>query len=256
MIEIKGVTKRYRHTVALDDVSFTVPDGTVTGFLGPNGAGKSTCMRVIASLDRPDAGTTLVNGSDYAHALAPLRELGALLDASSAHPRRSARNHLLALAATHGLSSRRVDDVLEMVGLSSVSRRPVKTFSLGMRQRLGVAQALLGDPQNLILDEPVNGLDPAGVRWMRILLRRLAQEGRCVMLSSHLMSEVAAVVDRVVIIAHGNILRDESLKSLMDEAGGASLEDLFLELTEDEGQFNAHGENILAGLDKDLGDNR
>lgn len=248
MIEVRGVTKRYRNTTALKEVSFTVPDGCVTGFLGPNGAGKSTCMRVIAGLDHPNAGTVLVHGKPYRSSSSPLTELGALLDASSAHPKRSARNHLLALAATHGIEAERVDAVLEMVGLASVAKHPVRTFSLGMRQRLGIAQALLGDPRNLILDEPVNGLDPAGVKWIRDLLRALAQAGRCVMLSSHLMSEVAAVVDRVVIIAHGQVLREGPLEELLEEAGGGSLEDLFFALTAGEEQFNAQDFTAFAPL--------
>lgn len=248
MIEVSSVTKRYRHTTALEDVSFTLPNGCVTGFLGPSGAGKSTCMRVIAGLDRAQHGNVRIDGANYRSSSAPLSKLGALLDASSAHPKRSARNHLLALARTHGIEADRVDDILEMVGLASVARRPVRTFSLGMRQRLGIGQALLADPQNLILDEPVNGLDPAGVKWMRNLLRALAQAGRCVMLSSHLMSEVAAVVDRVVIIAHGRVLREGPLEELLEEAGGGSLEDLFFALTAGEEQFNAQDFTAFAAL--------
>lgn len=251
MIEVRGVTKRYRHTTALNHVSFTVPDGAVTGFLGPNGAGKSTCMRVIAGLDKAADGRVLIDGKNYRSSPRPLAELGALLDASSAHPKRSARNHLLALAYTHGIGARRVDAVLEMVGLEKVARRSVRTFSLGMRQRLGIAQALLADPHTLILDEPVNGLDPGGVKWIRGLLRALAADGRSVMLSSHLMSEVAAVVDRVVIIAHGEVLREGSLNELMQEAGENSLEDLFFAITAGEEQFRADTLKIFPPLKQD-----
>ena len=191
MIEIDGLTKRYGDKTAVDGLSFVVEPGVVTGFLGPNGAGKSTTMRMIAGLDRPDSGTVRVNGKNYPQAPAPMAELGILLDARSVHPGLSARNNLLALARTAGISRRRVDEVIELAGLAEVTGTRAGGFSLGMGQRLGVAAALLGQPQTVVLDEPVNGLDPDGVRWIRLLLKSLAAEGRTVFVSSHLMSEMA-----------------------------------------------------------------
>ncbi|MEV8338409.1 ABC transporter ATP-binding protein [Leucobacter sp. NPDC077196] len=208
MIEARGLTKQYGSKTAVDDVSFSIKPGQVTGFLGPNGAGKSTSMRLMVGLDRPTSGTVTVNGSRYADTAAPLAEVGALLDAKGVHPGRSARSHLRALAATHGISDRRVSEVLEQTGLSAVANRRVGGFSLGMGQRLGIAGALLGDPRILILDEPVNGLDPDGVLWVRQLLRHLASEGRTVLLSSHLMSEMAQTADHVIVLGRGRVVAD------------------------------------------------
>jgi ABC-2 type transport system ATP-binding protein len=211
MIEVVGVTKRYGDRVAVDDVTFTVRPGMVTGFLGPNGAGKSTTMRMILGLDAPTAGQVRVNGKRYADHAAPLREVGALLEAKAVHTGRSAYNHLLALALTHGIPRRRVDEVVDLVGLREVARKRVGGFSLGMGQRLGVAAALLGDPHTLVLDEPVNGLDPEGVRWIRQLLRSLVADGRTVFLSSHLMSEMELTADHLVIIGKGRLIADTSM---------------------------------------------
>jgi ABC-2 type transport system ATP-binding protein len=215
MIEVQGLSKRYGDTLAIDDLSFTVRPGHVTGFLGPNGAGKSTTMRVIVGLDRPTAGTATVAGRHYRDHPAPLREVGALLEAKSVHKGRSARNHLHALAQTHGIPATRVDEVLAMVGLESVARRRGGAFSLGMAQRLGIAAALLGDPASVVLDEPVNGLDPDGVLWVRNLLKTLAAEGRTVLVSSHLMSEMAVTADHLVIIGRGRLLADTSVEELI-----------------------------------------
>ncbi|MGW9021975.1 ABC transporter ATP-binding protein [Leucobacter chromiiresistens] len=208
MIEARGLTKHYGSKTAVDDVTFSIKPGQVTGFLGPNGAGKSTSMRLMLGLDRPTSGTVTVNGGRYADAAAPLSEVGALLDAKGVHPGRSARSHLRALAATHGIPDRRVSEVLEQTGLSGVANRRVGGFSLGMGQRLGIAAALLGDPRILILDEPVNGLDPDGVLWVRQLLRHLASEGRTVLLSSHLMSEMAQTADHVIVLGRGRVVAD------------------------------------------------
>ena len=198
-----------------------VKPGTVTGFLGPNGAGKSTTFRCILGLDRPTAGSVTVNGRSYRDIPAPLHEVGALLEARSVHPGRSARNHLRMLAATHGISSRRADEVLEMVGIDDVADRRVGGFSLGMGQRLGVAVALLGDPQVLLLDEPVNGLDPEGIRWIRQLLRDLAAEGRTIFVSSHLMSEMAQTAEHVIVIGRGRLIADASTEQIVAAASGA-----------------------------------
>ncbi|BDZ42768.1 multidrug ABC transporter ATP-binding protein [Paraoerskovia sediminicola] len=208
MIEAKGLSKRYGTKVAVDDVNFTVAPGKVTGFLGPNGAGKSTTMRMIMALNTPSAGSVTVNGKPYAKHRAPLGEVGALLEAKAIHPGRSAYNHLRALAATHRIPKARVDQVIAMTGLESVAKKRAGGFSLGMGQRLGIATALLGDPKTLILDEPVNGLDPDGVLWVRNLAKFLASEGRTVFLSSHLMSEVALTADHVIVIGKGKILAD------------------------------------------------
>ncbi|MGB2555502.1 ABC transporter ATP-binding protein [Cellulosimicrobium cellulans] len=216
MIEARGLTKRYGPKTAVDGISFTVRPGTVTGFLGPNGAGKSTTMRMIMGLDRPTAGTVTVNGRPYAQHRSPLTEVGALLDAKAVHTGRSAYNHLLAMAATHGIPTQRVDEVIEMTGLQPVAKKRVGGFSLGMGQRLGIASALLGDPKTLILDEPVNGLDPEGVLWVRNLARYLASEGRTVFLSSHLMSEVALTADHIIVIGKGRILADAAVEDVVD----------------------------------------
>src|SRR5881227_2718254 len=208
MIEAKGLTKRYGGTVAVDDLSFTVPPGQVTGFLGPNGAGKSTTMRLILGLDAPDSGSVTVGGRPYAAYRLPLFQVGALLEAKAFHGGRSARDHLRCLALSNGIGPARVDKVLDLVGLTSVARKRAGGFSLGMSQRLGIAAALLGDPPVLMLDEPVNGLDPEGVVWIRTLLRTLAAEGRTVLLSSHLMSEMAMTADRLVIIGRGRLIAE------------------------------------------------
>jgi ABC-2 type transport system ATP-binding protein len=214
MIEARQLTKRYGTTAAVQDLSFTVRPGVVTGFLGPNGAGKSTTMRMILGLDRPTAGEALVGGRRYDFYAAPLHEVGALLDAKAVHPNRSAFAHLLALAASNGISRRRVETVIEMVGLQEVAWKRAGTFSLGMGQRLGIAAALLGDPQVILMDEPVNGLDPAGIRWIRELLRSLAAEGRTVFVSSHLMSEMALTADHLVIVGRGRLLADISMAEM------------------------------------------
>jgi ABC-2 type transport system ATP-binding protein len=219
MIEVEALTKRYGKTVAVDGLSFAVRPGHVTGFLGPNGAGKSTTMRMIVGLDHPTAGTATVAGRPYRDHAAPLRQAGALLEAKAFHKARSARNHLLALAQTHGISAARVDAVLAMVGLEGVARRRAGGFSLGMAQRLGIAAALLGDPAAVVLDEPVNGLDPDGVLWVRTLLKTLAGQGRTVLVSSHLMSEMALTADRLVIIGRGRLLADTSVGELIARVG-------------------------------------
>ncbi|QAY62569.1 ATP-binding cassette domain-containing protein [Xylanimonas allomyrinae] len=216
MIESHGLTKRFGQKIAVEGATFTARPGAVTGFLGPNGAGKSTTMRMVMGLDRPTAGTVTVNGKPYAQHRRPLHEVGGLLEAKAVHPGRTARQHLQALAASHGIPRRRVEDVLEQTGLASAAGLRVKGFSLGMGQRLGIATALLGDPSTVILDEPVNGLDPEGVQWVRNLARSLAQEGRTVFLSSHLMSEVEETADHVVVIGRGRILADEPLQGLVE----------------------------------------
>lgn len=208
MIEVTNLTKRYGSTTAVDNLSFTVEPGIVTGFLGPNGAGKSTTMRMILGLDRPTSGSAIVNGRSLHQHAAPLNELGALLEAKAVHPKRSGRNHLRALAATSGISNQRVEEVLDIVGLSDVADRQAGGFSLGMAQRLGIASALLGDPSTVMLDEPVNGLDPEGVLWIRHLLKDLAAEGRTVLVSSHLMSEMALTAEHFVIIGQGRMIAD------------------------------------------------
>ncbi|RGE22440.1 ABC transporter ATP-binding protein [Leucobacter sp. wl10] len=224
MIEARGLSKHYGRKTAVDDVSFTIRSGQVTGFLGPNGAGKSTSMRLMVGLDRPSAGTVTVNGHRYRDAAAPLSEVGALLDAKGVHPGRSARSHLRALAATHGVSDRRVHEVLEQTGLAAVAGKRVGGFSLGMGQRLGIAAALLGDPGVLILDEPVNGLDPDGVLWVRRLLRHLAGEGRTVLLSSHLMSEMAQTADHVIVLGRGRVVADAPIAEIVARGGGERVE--------------------------------
>ena len=211
MIEVRGLTKRFGTTVAVDDLSFNVGPGRVTGFLGPNGAGKTTTMRVILGLDRPNSGTALVNGTAYAGVRWPLREVGALLDAKGVHPGRSARAHLTWMAQSNGIPTRRVDEVLDLVGLTPVANRRAGGFSMGMGQRLGIAAAMLGDPGILMLDEPVNGLDPEGIVWVRNLLKHLAVQGRSIFVSSHLMSEMALTADHVVVIGRGHLIADTSI---------------------------------------------
>lgn len=215
MIVAEHLTKRYGDKTAVDDVSFTVAPGRVTGFLGPNGAGKSTTMRMIVGLDRPSTGSVTVGGQDYRRLRSPLTEVGVLLDAKAIHTGRSARNHLRAMAATHGIGRSRVDEVIELTGIGSVAGKRAGKFSLGMGQRLGIAAALLGDPHTLILDEPVNGLDPEGVRWVRQFVRHLAGEGRTVLLSSHLMSEMAQTADHVIVLGRGRVLADAPLADLV-----------------------------------------
>ncbi len=210
MIEARSLRKEYGPTVAVNDLSFTVRPGLVTGFLGPNGSGKSTTMRMIVGLDAPTSGNVTVNAKAYQQHAAPLREVGALLEARAIHPGRSARNHLLVLAATSGIPKQRVDDVLDLVGLNEVASKRTKGFSLGMGQRLGIAAALLGDPATIVLDEPTNGLDPEGILWVRNLLRQLASEGRTVLVSSHLMAEMALTADHLIVIGRGNLIADVS----------------------------------------------
>ncbi len=218
MIEARQLTKQYGAKTAVDGVSFSVSPGRVTGFLGPNGAGKSTTMRMIIGLDHPTSGSVSVNGKAYRAHGAPLREVGALLEAKAAHPGRSAYRHLRALAATHGFPKSRVEQVIETVGLAGVAKKRAGAFSLGMGQRLGIAVALLGDPATLVLDEPVNGLDPDGVLWVRKLLQRLAGEGRTVFVSSHLMSEMALVATHLIVIGRGKILADSGIEAFIDQA--------------------------------------
>jgi len=220
MIEAAGLTKRYGDTLAVDNLSFTVPAGLVTGFLGPNGAGKSTTMRMILGLDAPTSGSVTVNGRRYLEFRRPLLHVGALLDAGATQDGRSAYNHLLWLALSNGIGRDRVGEVLDQVGLRSVARKRVGGFSLGMSQRLGIAAALLGDPPVFVFDEPVNGLDPEGVLWIRTLLKTLAAAGRTVLLSSHLMSEMAITADRLIIIGRGRLIADTTVDDLL--AGGAS----------------------------------
>jgi ABC-2 type transport system ATP-binding protein len=214
-IEARGLTKRFGDKLAVDELSFTVAPGRVTGFVGPNGAGKSTTMRMILGLDAPSAGSALVNGHPYGELGAPLREVGALLDANALHPGRRAYDHLLWLAQSNDLPRGRVDEVLDLVGLTAVARRRTGGFSLGMRQRLGIAGALLGDPAVLMFDEPVNGLDPDGIRWIRGFLRSLAQEGRAVLVSSHLMSELQGTADHLIVIGRGRLIADASVSEVL-----------------------------------------
>ncbi|AJE38801.1 ABC transporter ATP-binding protein [Streptomyces nodosus] len=220
MIDVQHLTKRYGDKTAVDRLDFTVSPGTVTGFLGPNGAGKSTTMRMIVGLDAPTSGSVTVAGRRYARHSAPLQEVGALLEAKSMHPGRSAFHHLMAQAHTHGIPRRRVEEVIEMTGLQAVAKKRAGAFSLGMGQRLGIASALLGDPATVMLDEPVNGLDPEGVLWIRNLLIGLAAEGRTVFVSSHLMSEMALVADHLIIVGRGRLLADTSVQDLVRQAGG------------------------------------
>jgi len=222
VIEVDGLTKRYGATLAVDDLSFSVAPGTVTGFLGPNGAGKSTTMRAILGLVRPTTGTTAVLGQQYRELDRPLRRVGALLETFDAHPGRSGRNHLRVLAVAAGIPTSRVQEVLALVDLSEAGRRRVKGYSLGMRQRLGLAAALLGDPEVLVLDEPANGLDPQGIRWLRDFLRSLAGEGRTILISSHVLAEVAQTVDEVVIIHRGKLIRHAAMAEVEALAAGST----------------------------------
>jgi ABC-2 type transport system ATP-binding protein len=229
MIEARGLVKHYRSTPAVDNLSFDVRPGTVTGFLGPNGAGKSTTMRMILGLDRPDAGHVLIGGKRYRDLRWPLREVGALLEAKAFHPGRTARAHLTALAASNAIGRRRVEEVLAITGIEKAADRRAGKFSLGMSQRLGIAAALLGDPAVLMLDEPVNGLDPEGIRWIRHLLQDLAGEGRTVLISSHMISEIAHTADALIVIGRGRLLAQTTVARM--SGGGRSLEEAFFQLT-------------------------
>ena len=239
VIELRELTKRYGGRAAVDGLSVRVRPGVVTGFLGPNGSGKSTTMRMILGLDAPDRGEALIGGVRYADLRWPLRAVGALLDAGAFHPGRSARAHLAALAASNDIAGSRVEQVLRIVGLSGAAARRAGTYSLGMRQRLGVAVALLGDPGVLVLDEPVNGLDPEGIRWIRDLLRGLAAEGRTVFVSSHLIAETALTADRLVVIGRGRLLAETTVDELT--AGDDSLEDAFFRLTSQATDYRGGG---------------
>ncbi|MDX6209829.1 MAG: type transport system ATP-binding protein [Frankiales bacterium] len=218
MIEVRGLSKRFGTTLAVDNLSFDVLPGRVTGFLGPNGAGKSTTMRMIVGLDRPTKGTVTVLGRPYGEHRRPLREVGAVLESRAVHGGRTAANHLLCLAQSNGLPARRVDEVLDLVGLHSARRKRAGAFSLGMTQRLGLAAALLGDPQVILCDEPVNGLDPEGIRWIRGLLRDLAAQGRTVLVSSHLMSEMALTADHLIVVGQGRLLADASVEQILADS--------------------------------------
>jgi ABC-2 type transport system ATP-binding protein len=223
MIEVRDLTKRFGEKVAVDHLSFAVQPGRVTGFLGPNGAGKSTTMRLILGLDRPASGTATINGVPYDRLPSPLLTVGALLEAKSVHTGRSARNHLLFLAQTQGLPASRVDSVLALVGLTEVASKRAGSFSLGMGQRLGVAAAMLGDPQVLLLDEPVNGLDPEGVLWIRNLMKALASEGRTILVSSHLMNEMAVTADHLIVIGRGRLLADAATEEVISRSSGQTV---------------------------------
>ncbi|MEV6415069.1 ATP-binding cassette domain-containing protein [Kribbella sp. NPDC051718] len=241
MIEVHELSKRYRATQAVDGLTFTIQPGRVTAFIGPNGAGKSTTFRILLGLDRPDSGHALIDNTPYYALKRPVLRVGALLDANAAHPGRSARNHLLCIAQAAGIDSSRVTEVLELTGLTDAAHRRVGGYSLGMRQRLGIAAALLGDPAVLLLDEPVNGLDPEGVRWIRRLLRGLADEGRTVFVSSHLMSELELVADHLIVIGRGRLIADKPLAEFT--ADGRSLEDAYLDLTDAAAQYKTGGTN-------------
>ncbi len=223
MIEVRDLTKRYGEKLAVDNLSFTVEAGRVTGFLGPNGAGKSTTMRLILGLDYPESGTATINGRPYHDLANPLTTVGALLEAKSVHPGRSARNHLLFLAQTQGLPRTRVDEVLDLVGLREVANQRAGSFSLGMSQRLGIAAALLGDPQVLLLDEPVNGLDPEGVLWIRNLMKQLASEGRTILVSSHLMNEMAVTADYLIVIGRGRLITESTTDEVISRSADKSV---------------------------------
>ena len=237
MIQADHLTKRFGGTVAVDEVSFTVRPGRVTGFLGPNGAGKSTTMRMILGLDEPTAGTVIIDGRPYGELVDPLRSVGALLDADAIDGGRGAANHLRWLAVSNDIDRRRVATVLDVVGLGDVADRRIGTFSLGMRQRLGIAAALLGDAHTLVFDEPINGLDPDGIFWMRNLMKALASEGRTVFLSSHLMSEMAQTADHLIVIGQGRLLAQTTVAEL--SARSHSLEEAFFQLTEGSAEYSA-----------------
>src|SRR5246500_3325351 len=223
MIEVRGLSKRYGEKLAVNNLSFDVVPGKVTGFLGPNGAGKTTTMRLMLGLDYPNAGTVTIDGQQYAHLANPMREVGALLDAKAVHGGRSAYNHLLCLAQTNNLPKRRVGEVLDLVGLAEVAKKRSKGFSLGMSQRLGIAATMLGDPKVLMFDEPVNGLDPEGILWIRNLMKALAAEGRTVFVSSHLMSEMENTADHLIVIGRGKLIAATSMKGFVAQAPGSSV---------------------------------
>jgi len=257
MIEVRGLTKRYGETTAVRDLSFDVMPGKVTGFLGPNGAGKTTTMSLILGLDYPNAGTARIDGKQYASLAYPMREVGALLDAKAVHGGRSAYNHLLCLAQTNNLPKRRVGEVLELVGLAEVARRRTKGFSLGMSQRLGIAATLLGDPAVLMFDEPVNGLDPEGILWIRTLMKALAAEGRTVFVSSHLMSEMQNTADRLIVIGRGQLLADCTMEEFIARSSGQTVRvatpqpDLLAKAVAEAGGSAVRGDNgtlIVSGL--------
>src|SRR5690349_6661991 len=224
MIEVRGLTKRYGDKVAVDDLTFGIEPGKVTGFLGPNGAGKTTTMRCILGLDYPDKGTVVIGGQAFRDFAYPMREVGALLEAKAVHGGRSARNHLLCLAQTNNLPRRRVGEVLELVGLTEVAKKRSKGFSLGMTQRLGIAATMLGDPKMVMFDEPVNGLDPEGILWIRNLMKALAAEGRTVFVSSHLMSEMENTADHLIVIGRGKMIAEGTMKEFVGRASGASVQ--------------------------------
>jgi ABC-2 type transport system ATP-binding protein len=237
MIEANGLVKHYRGTAAVDNLSFDVRPGTVTGFLGPNGAGKSTTMRMIMGLDRPDAGRVTIGRQNYHDLHWPLREVGALLDAKAFHPGRTARSHLASLAVSNKIPLQRVDEVLAITGMEKAAGRRAGKFSLGMAQRLGIAAALLGDPGTLLLDEPVNGLDPEGIRWIRTLLKNFAAQGRTVLVSSHLINEMAATADDLIVIGQGRLLAQTTVRELASRNN--SLEEAFFQLTEHATDYSA-----------------
>jgi len=251
VIEARRLTKRYGEKLAVDDLTFEVKPGIVTGFLGPNGAGKSTTMRMLIGLDAPTAGTARINGRPYSEHGAPLREVGVLLEARAIHTGRSARNHLLALAATTGIPRRRVEEVIDLVGLTDVAKKRAGGFSLGMGQRLGIASALLGDPATLILDEPVNGLDPEGILWMRNLLKALAAEGRTVFVSSHLMSEMALTASHLIVIGRGRLLADVTVDELTRMASRDQVKVRTPEAARLRGLLAGEGV-VIAGRDSDV----
>jgi ABC-2 type transport system ATP-binding protein len=253
MIEAQGLTKLYGDTAAVNGIDFQIKPGVVTGFLGPNGAGKSTTMRMILGLDLPTSGTVTVNGRGYQGKVWPLHEVGALLDARSVHPGRSAHNHLLALAAASGIPRSRVGEVLEQVGLASVARKRIGGFSLGMSQRLGIAGALLGDPGTLMFDEPVNGLDPDGILWIRTLMRSLAAEGRTVLVSSHLMSEMALTADHLLVIGRGRLLADTPTSELIARNSDARVVVRAADALRLSGDLRAAGAQVALEPDGSLG---
>ena len=230
LIEFTGLTKRYGHVTAVDDLTFALAPGRVTGFVGANGAGKTTTMRMLLGLTRPTSGSVTIDGASYTHLPDPIRSVGAMVDPNVFHPRRSARNALRTIARVADIHDARVDEVLGLVGLAGAARRRAGGFSMGMRQRLALAAALLGNPETLVLDEPANGLDPEGVHWLRHLIRRMAAEGRTVFVSSHLLAELAQTVDDVVIIANGRLLTHEPMAALLAQAKDSSLEDVYLSL--------------------------
>ncbi len=252
MIHAQSLTKRYGPKTAVDGIDFSVAAGRVTGFLGPNGAGKSTTMRMIVGLDHPTAGTVTVNGRRYQDHRAPLHQVGVLLEAKAVHPGRTARDHLLAMAATHRIGAKRVDEVIGLTGLDAVARKRVRGFSLGMGQRLGLAAALLGDPATLILDEPVNGLDPEGVVWVRSLARALAAEGRTVFLSSHLMSEMAQTADHLIVLGRGNVLADAPIAEILAQASGDTVRVRANDAVRLGALFTAQGAGVTAVDDDQL----